>query len=202
MVFHILSPGDLVLLGQVEAPFSGRAMNSEWALRQAFQDLEVDPTSIRTAYDEAYRIQQIKWNDCLTFLDDCKTLAEKGKYPVAMVKLGSIPPGTPCSNDVQDLWDTFMKDKKAARCKDLMAAAKVALQEEDDHRCLQLALAADPDCQASEWKKILEGLSERIPITERSDRRMVDRALNGELRADERNGMLYAILFEQVMSEK
>ncbi|MCF8236741.1 MAG: hypothetical protein K9I85_01155 [Saprospiraceae bacterium] len=200
ITFHILSPGDMQHLGLVEAPFFGKGMSGEMALREAIQDLEVDPSSIQAAYDKAYHTQEVRWNDCETFLQGCRTQAESGHHPTALVMLGSIPPGTPCSRDVQDLWAVLMKDKKSSRCKDLMAAAKVALKEQDDHRCLQLAIAADPDCQASAWKKILEGLAERIPITERADRRMLERALEGALREDERNGMLYAILFEQIMS--
>ncbi len=200
LVFHILSPGDLVQLKQVEVPFYGKGMNGELAFRQAILELEVESTLIQAAYDEAYRLQEIQWNDCQSFLHHCQTFADSGRIATALVMLGSIPPGTPCSRDVKDLWESLMEQKKAVRCKELMAAAKVALEEEDDHRCLQLAIAADPDCQANAWKDILEGLSDRIPITERSDRRMLERALDGVLRTDERNGMLYAILFEQIMS--
>lgn len=202
LLLNILAPGDLVELKSVEVPLYGKGQDAESALRQAILELEATPETIRSAYDAAYAIQEIEWNDCEVFLPSCQALADKGRLSAALVKLGSSPPGTPCSRDANDLWKKLLKTRKKSQCDEMIIAAKAALKEGDDHRALQLAVAADPNCQPEFWQATMTDLNARIPADTRADRRFVDKALDGSLREEDRKNKLYAILFEQVVTEK
>lgn len=199
---QILSPGDQVVLQTIQLPLFGKAQDAEGAMRQAIHELEANPDQLRSTYDAAREAQEIVWNDCEVFLADCQAMADKGKLSAALVKLGSSPPGTPCSTDVDELWVTLLKKRKKSHCDDMVAAAKTALKEGDDHRALQLTIAADPTCQPEFWKGTMADLATRITADNRADRRMVDKSLEGSLREEDRKNKLYALLFEQVLTER
>lgn len=199
---QILSPGDFLLLKSIQLPLFGKAQDVEAAIRQAILELEANPDQLRSDYETAREAQEVVWNDCEVFLASCQAMADKGKLSAALVKLGSSPPGTPCSRDVDALWVTLLKKREKSHCEDMVNAAKTALKDGDDHRALQLVIAADPTCQPDFWKGTMADLATRITADNRADRRMVDKALEGSLRVEDRKNKLYALLFEQVLTER
>ncbi|MBK7343162.1 MAG: hypothetical protein IPJ06_08750 [Saprospiraceae bacterium] len=201
VILQILSPGDHVILKSVEVPLFGKGGDAESALRQSILELEANPSTVRSAYDDAYTIQVGQWNDCVTFLALCQKLADEGKLAKALVKLGSTPPGTPCSREADKLWESLVQLKKKKRCEDMVIAAKTAIKEADNHRALQLAIASDTDCQPDFWKGVQADLATKISETDRADRRFLDKAIQGSLRPEDRKNKLFALLFDQVEAE-
>lgn len=201
LIIEFRSPGALTLLGQADLPFQGKGRDAESALMDGLMSMEADQNMIMTAYDEAYRQQEIKWNNCTEFLSSCKALADKNRWPEAFLLLGSIPPGTPCSHETDALWETWMEQQAKKRCSDLVQAAKAAQEEHDDHRLLTICVAADQDCQMDFWKKAISGLQSRITEEQKGDYKLLTRLANRELHPDDQQSNLLALLFEQVMAD-
>ena len=201
LTIEFRSLGEDALLGQVDIPFQGKGRDAESALLEGLMNLEVDPNTILAAHDEAFRQQEIQWNDCASFLATCEKLAKENHWPEAFLTLGSIPPGTPCSRETDALWKTWMVQQARKRCTDLVQAAKAAQEEKDDHRLLKICVAADQDCQADFWKKAISGLESRITEEQKADYRLLKRLSTGQLHPDDQQSSLLALLFEQVMGD-
>lgn len=199
LIIRFRSPGEGALLGQENIPLEGKGRDAESALLDGLMNLEVDPNRVIAAHDESFRQQEIKWNNCTSFLATCEALAKENRWPEAFLTLGSIPPGTPCSRETDTLWKTWMRQQAKKRCTDLVQAAKAAQDEKDDHRLLKICVAADQDCQAEFWKKTVSGLASRITEEQKADYRLLRRMTMGELHPDDQQSSLLALLFEQVM---